>query len=311
MYMNLFQYSDDNKRYHTLSYYNRQHGIAAYKASIDAGFTCPNIDGSCGTGGCIYCDGGGSYFSADASVPITRQLDSELSRIRSKHPDARVIAYFQAHTNTYAPVEKLRELFEPAIEHEGVCGISIATRADALPNDVLDYLSLLNSRTNLTVELGLQTIHDSTAVRINRCHSYEDFLAGFQALKNRGIRTCVHLINGLPGEDERMMVESATALGRLKPDAVKIHSLHVIKGTFLEKMHTAGLYLPLTFESYADIVVRQLEVLPPETVIERITGDGDKQKLIAPIWSKDKIRVLGTIDKLMAERCTWQGKHFN
>jgi radical SAM protein (TIGR01212 family) len=309
IYMNPFPFSDDNKRYHTLSHYIKQHGISAYKASVDAGFTCPNIDGSRGTGGCIYCDGGSGYFSADAAVPIAKQIDLELERIRKKHPGSNAIAYFQAHTNTYAPVKILRELFKSAVKHEGICGISIATRADALPEDVLDYLSQLNERTNLTVELGLQTVNDNTAALINRCHSFSDFIEGYSALKNRGISTCAHLINGLPGEDDSMMLQSATVLGRLSPDAVKLHSLHVIKGTILEELYRTGQYQPISFENYVDICIRQLEVLPPKTVIERITGDADKRTLVAPVWGKDKIRVLGTIDKVMAERDTWQGKY--
>ncbi len=308
--MNPFIFSDDNKRYHTLSYHNGKNNLNAMKAVIDAGFTCPNIDGSRGFGGCIYCGGGSGYFTSLPDVDIKSQLDSELKRIREKKPDAKAVAYFQAHTNTYAPTDRLREVYEAALKCEGVCGISIATRADCLPCDVLDCLEELSHRTYLTVELGLQTVHDKTAELINRCHTFSEFRKSFSALKERGIRTCVHLINGLPGESTEMMAESARVLGELRPDAVKIHLLHVIRGTRLCEMYNNGLYEPMTPDAYIDAVVRQLEVLPPETVIERLTGDGDKRTLIAPLWSRDKIRVLGSIDKAMAERDTWQGKRY-
>ena len=308
--MNPFIFSDDNKRYHTLSYYNRKNNLSAMKAVLNAGFTCPNIDGSRGRGGCIYCGGGSGYFTTGADVDIKSQIDAELIRIREKKPDAMAVAYFQAHTNTYAPIDRLREVYEAALECEGVCGISIATRADCLPSETLDYLEELSHRTYLTVELGLQTVHDETAALINRCHTFSEFKEGFSALKERGIRKCVHLINGLPGESEEMMVESARILGELCPDAVKIHLLHVIRDTRLYEFYNRGLYDPMTLEEYINTVVRQLELLPPETVIERLTGDGDKSTLVVPLWSCDKIRVLGSIDKALAERNTWQGKNF-
>ena len=309
--INPFRYSNDNKRCHTLSYYNKSHGIAAYKAVLDAGFTCPNIDGTKGTGGCIFCSGGSGYFTAGPQMSIEEQLERELACIRHKHPPAKAIAYFQAHTNTYSETSRLRELYERALSVQGVCGLSIATRCDALEAETLDYLRELNTRTYLTVELGLQTIHDSTAEKINRCHTFSEFLQGYYELKRAGIRVCVHMINGLPGEDEEMMTESATQVGRLRPDAVKLQLLHVIRGTPLEQMYLRGEYTPLSLEDYINILVRQLEVLPPETVIERITGDGKAGELIAPLWSRDKLRVLGSIDKALAERDTWQGKYYS
>ena len=305
-----FPFSNDNKRYHTLAYENACRGQKQYKAALDAGLTCPNLDGSKGTGGCLYCDGGSGYFTESAAVPITKQLDDELARIRAKTPGAGAVAYFQAHTNTNAPAPVLRELFTAALAHEGVCGLAVATRADCLPPDVLDLLSEFNEKTELTVELGLQTVFDDTAARINRCHAYADFRAGYAALRARNIRVTVHLIDGLPGETAERMVESARTLGWLRPDGVKLHLLHVIHGTALCALYERGDYTPLTREEYIDIVVRQLEVLPPETVIERLTGDGDRRTLVAPLWSRDKRRVLGGIDKALAERDTWQGKLF-
>lgn len=308
--MNSFPYANDNKRYHTLAYENARRGQKLQKAVLDTGLSCPNQDGTKGAGGCIYCDGGSAYFAESAVVPIETQLDDELSRIREKAPDACAVAYFQAHTNTYAPAPVLRRLYETALAHEGVTGLAIATRADCLPPEVVDLLAELNKKTALTVELGLQTVSNETARKINRCHDFEDFLTGYAALKARGIRVTVHLINGLPGETAEQMVLSAKTLGRLRPDGVKIHLLHIIRGTPLCALYERGQYAPMTREAYIDAVVRQLEVLPAETVIERLTGDGDRRTLVAPLWSRDKIRVLGSIDKLMAERDTWQGKLF-
>jgi len=301
-----FAYSNDNKRYHTLSFHNRRtYGEKVFKAVLDCGFTCPNIDGTKGVGGCTYCDGGSGYFTSAGTV--TRQLEQEKERISAKHPTAKMIAYFQAHTNTYAPVERLRELYSEAVAFE-VCGIAVATRADCIDGEKCRLLAGLG--VPVTVELGLQTVHDTTAARINRCHSYEDFLRAFALLRSFGLRVCVHIINGLPGETDEMMLETARRLGALRPDGVKIHLLHVIRGTALAEEFLRGEYTPLEKERYVDIVVRQLELLPPETVIERITGDGDKEKLLAPLWSRDKIAVLGAIDKLQKQRGSVQGRLF-
>jgi len=308
--MNPFPYSNDNKRYRSLAYENSLQGMKIYKAVIDAGLSCPNIDGTKGKGGCIYCDGGSGYFTASPAIPIETQIDDELKRIRKKAPHASAIAYFQAHSNTYAPVSKLRETFEKALNHEGISGLSIATRADCLSEDVLEYIRELNVRTHLTVELGLQTVFDETAVLINRGHSFSEFVEGYSSLKELGIRVTVHIINGLPNETADMMVETARTLGKMRPDGVKIHLLHVISGTPLCEMYERGEYSPMSFADYTETVVRQLEVLLPETTIERLTGDGDRKSLIVPLWSRDKIRVLGTIDKLMVSQDTWQGRLF-
>ena len=305
--MSKFKFSDDNKRYHTLSYHNKTtYGRKIYKAVIDAGFTCPNIDGTKGRGGCIFCDGGSGYFTI-SEISVTEQLSRECERIRRKVPGAEISAYFQAHTNTYADTDVLKKLYKEA-EAYGVNSISVATRGDCLSDEIVELLKEIS--VPVTVELGLQSIHDSTAKIINRCHTYEEFLNGYNLLKSAGIRTCVHIINGLPSETADMMLETAKTLGKLRPDGVKIHLLHVIKGTKLAEMYEKGDYTPLTKEEYVDITVRQLEYLPPETVIERITGDGDKSKLLAPLWSMDKISVLGAIDVCQRERDSWQGKKF-
>ena len=306
---NSFPFSDDNKRYHTLNFYNkRTYEQKMLKAVIDAGLTCPNIDGTRGIGGCIFCDGGSGYFTKEKTVPIYEQISLERKRIHEKHPDAGIIAYFQAHSNTYCSITRLKDMLNEAIE-SGVGGISVATRADCLDDEKADFLRTVP--VPLTVELGLQTAHDDTAIKINRCHSYDEFLKGYSMLKERGIRTCVHIIDGLPDEDREEMLRTAKKLGGLRPDGVKIHLLHVIEGTRLADMYNRGEYEPLKKEEYIDIVTEQLRYLPPETVIERITGDGDKRKLVAPLWSMDKISVLGGIDKLMKEKDIYQGDLFS
>lgn len=304
-----FLYADDNKRYHSLFYYNKHRfGHRVYKAVLNGGFTCPNLDGTKGFQGCAFCDGGSGAFTK--ALPLQQQLELELSRIRKQNPDAKAIAYFQVHTNTYAPVDTLRSLFEQAIRFPDMIGISIGTRPDCLPDDILDYLSDLNQRTYLTVELGVQTVHDRTAQAFGRGYQYSEFLESYQKLQDLKIRTCLHIIDGLYQENLSDMLRTAEILGKLKPQAVKIQLLHVLKETRYEKLYQSGIYMPMTQEDYISTVVKQLEYFPPETVIERLTGDGEKAKLLASLWSMDKIRTLGNIDKLQVQLDTWQGKIF-
>lgn len=301
-----FPYTMDNKRYHTLNYYNRsRYGGKVYKASLDVGCTCPNRDGTVGAEGCIYCEGGSHYFCGPGSV--RQQLENELDRIRAKQPQARIIAYFQAGTNTYGDISDLEALWNEVLLVSQVVGISVATRADCLGEQVLEALVRLRDKTDLTVELGLQTVHDATAKRIGRGHDFAAFLEGYRALKQRNIRVCVHIINGLPGEAEEMMLETARQVGQLRPDGVKIHLLHVVEGTPLAELWKMGRYIPMQKEDYIRLTAQQLTFFPPETVIERLTGDGDKSKLLAPLWSRDKISVLGGIDKALAESGACQG----
>lgn len=311
---NPFPYSDSNKRYHSYDYFLRKKfGKKCAKLPLDGGFTCPNRDGTRGIGGCIYCSERGSGdFCENASVPITKQLASAREKLSAKWADSLSAAYFQAFTNTYAPVDVLRKKFEEALTFPGVVGLSIATRADCLPDDVCEYLAGLASRTFLTVELGLQTIHDDTAAAINRGHTFAEFLAGYERLRaaSPDISIGVHLINGLPGENAAMMLETARTVAALRPEQLKLHLLHVIDGTPLAALYARGGFACLTLEEYADIVVRQLEVMPPETVIGRLTGDGMADALIAPLWSRKKLVVMNTIDRLLYERNTWQGKMF-
>lgn len=306
---NKFAYSMDNKRYHTWNYFLRQKfGCKVFKVSLNAGFTCPNIDGVKGVGGCTYCsDMGSGDFAGNPEENIEMQFDKVRARMHEKWHEGLYIPYFQAHTNTYAPVAVLREKFEPVLKKNGVAGISIATRCDALEDDVLNYLRELNERTYLMVELGLQTIFDETGRRINRCHTYAEFLEGYEKLKSCGIDVCVHLINGLPGEDKEMMLQSVKEVARLRPKCVKIHLLHILKGTPIAAEYQRGDFRTLTLEEYVDIIVSQLELIPPEVVIQRLTGDGARDELIAPLWSLKKFVVLNEIDKEMLRRDTYQG----
>ncbi len=308
---NPFRFSDTNKRYHTYEYYLRQtFGGKCAKIPLDAGFTCPNIDGRCGTGGCIYCSGRGSGdFAELPSLSITEQYGRVRERLSSKWSVERCIPYFQAHTNTDAPVGRLRELYEEALALPGAVGLNIATRADCLGEGVPEYLATLAERTVLTVELGLQTCHDETARRINRGHTFEDFLRGYERLRavSDKIGIGIHLIFGLPDEDREMMMETVERVSALRPDQVKLHLLHVLRGTPLAEEYQAGAYRPLEKEEYVTLVADALERLPAETVIARLTGDGMGEELLAPDWSRKKVSVINDIDKLLYERGSYQG----
>lgn len=309
---NNFKYSDDNKRYHTWNYHLRhKFGKKVFKVALNGGFTCPNIDGTKGFGGCTYCSSMGSGdFAGDVQKSILEQFNEVKERMHQKWHDALYIPYFQANTNTYAPVSALKEKFEPVLAQENVVGLSIATRADCLSDEVIEYLSELNQRTYLIVELGLQSIFDETGERINRCHTYAEFLEGYNRLKECGINICVHLIDGLPGETKEMMIESARAVAELKPHCVKLHLLHVLKDTKIAAEYEQGGFELLSLEDYVDIIVSQLELFSEETVIQRLTGDGGRDSLIGPLWSLKKFVVLNEIDKELLRRDTYQGAKF-
>lgn len=306
---NKFEYSDDNKRYHTWNYYLRhKFGTKVFKVALNGGFTCPNLDGTKGVGGCTYCSALGSGdFAGDPEKGIIEQFYEVKERMHKKWSSAKYIAYFQANTNTYDSAAGLRARFEPVLSEENVVGLSIATRADCLGEDVLEYLEELNGRTSLIVELGLQSVFDETGERINRCHTYAEFLAGYDALRKRGIDVCIHLIVGLPGETREMMRESARRVAGLKPHGVKLHLLHVLKDTELARQYERGEFEVMSREEYVDIIVDMLELLPKETVIQRLTGDGGRDALIAPKWSLKKFVVLNEIDKEMLRRNCYQG----
>ena len=310
---NKFKYSLDNKRYHTWNYYLRQKfGGKVFKVSLNGGFTCPNIDGTKGCGGCTYCSSLGSGdFAGDPKKDIIKQFHEVKESLHKKWPEAKYIAYFQANTNTYDTVKNLKKRFEPVLEEENVVGLDIATRADCLPDDVVEYLAELNGKTNLIVELGLQSVFDETGGRINRCHTYSEFLEGYNKLKDKGIDVCVHLIIGLPGETPEMMIESAKAVAALKPHSIKLHLLHILKDTAIEKEYLAGEFEVLTRDEYVKIIVDILEILPEDIVLQRLTGDGGKEFLVAPLWSLKKFVVLNEIDKEMVRRNCYQGDRKN
>lgn len=307
--MNLFKYSDDNKRYHTFNYYlKNKYQSKVAKVSLNAGFTCPNRDGTKGTGGCIFCSSTGSGdFAGNIQDSLEIQFSNVSLLLQNKWPNCKYIAYFQANTNTYGPLKKIKACIEPFINKKNVVAISIATRPDCLETDVLNYLAEVNNRCDLWVELGLQTIHDQTGELINRGHNYQDFLDGLNKLRKLKINVCVHIINGLPGETYEMMLETAKAVGQLDIQALKIHMLYVIEKTKLHQLYLQQPLKILSRDEYIDLVVKQLSYIPENIVIERLTGDGNISDLVAPLWSTRKVTILNDIDKLMVAKDYYQG----
>ena len=297
-----FDESDGQKlRIHTISTCLKQtFGRKIVKLSLDGGFTCPNRDGTKAFGGCAFC-------SASGSGDIRADLDRQIRLLSGKWPDAGYIAYFQSHTNTYAPAEELRAKFTAALQHPDVIGIAIATRPDCLPPEVIDLLDELNRKTFLWVELGLQTIHESTAEAMNLCYTVTDYDDAVKRLQERGIRVVSHLILGLPGETEEMMFESLHHVCSAKPFGLKLHMFNLVKGSQMEKTHSDYISFP-TIDSYIDLIVRMIEQIPPEVVLHRISGDAVRSTLIAPEWSYKKRTILNGIHKELAEKNTWQGK---
>lgn len=308
---NIFKYSDNNKRYHTLDYfYKHKFNSKVFKVSLNAGLSCPNIDGTVGKGGCIYCSNSGSgEFAGNKNDDIITQFNEIKKMMLKKWPNAKYIGYFQAHTNTYAPVETLKKLYEPILQQENVVGLNIATRPDAISDECLKYLEELNKKTYLTIELGLQTIHKKATKIINRCHTLECFENMVKKLREKNINVVVHIINGLPYETKEDMIKTAKYLNTLDIQGIKIHMLSVIKNTKLEKLYQLKPFHILTEEEYIDIVINQLENLSPEIVINRITGDPKLDDLIQPTWLVKKFCVLNNIDKEMVKRNTYQGKN--
>lgn len=306
----MFKNTLDNKRYYTLNYYyKKKYGSKVFKVSLNGGFTCPNKDGTVGTRGCIFCSRLGSGdFAGDLKLDLVKQFNEVKNIMLKKWPQAKYIGYFQANTNTYASVEELKEKYEPILKLDNVVGLNIATRSDAISDEVLDYLTELNNRCDLVVELGLQSIHDETLKFINRGHTLKNFEECFKKLKKRGIKVVVHIINGLPNETKDMMIKTAKYLNTLGIDGIKIHMLHIIKNTDLANYYNKEKFHVLTKDEYIDIVINQLEYLNEDIVINRITGDPVKEDLIEPSWLLKKFCVLNDIDKEMVRRDTYQGK---
>ncbi len=307
--MNNFKYSNSNKRYHTLDYYYKtRFNEKVFKVSLNAGFSCPNIDGTVGHGGCIYCSKSGSgEFAGNINDSLEKQFNEIKTMMHKKWPQAKYIGYFQARTNTYGPVKKLKELYETILKQQNVIGLNIATRPDAITDECLDYLEELNKKTYLTIELGLQTSNETTSKLINRCHSLNCFEEMVKKLREKKIDVVVHIINGLPYETKEDMLNTVKYLNHLDIQGIKIHMLSVIKDTPLEKMYQEEKFKLLTKEEYIDIVIEQLELLREEIVIHRITGDPKLDELIGPSWLTKKFCVLNDIDKEMVRRDTYQG----
>ena len=296
-----FKYSNTNKRYHTLDYfYKEKFNSKVFKVSLNANFTCPNIDGTVGYGGCIYCSKSGSgEYAGNKEDSLEEQFITIRDMMLKKWPKAKYIGYFQAHTNTYAPVDELRKMHNIILKQDNVIGLSIATRPDAITAECLDYLDELNKKTYLTIELGLQTIKDETSKLINRCHSLECFQDMVEKLRQRNINVVVHIINGLPYETKEDMLNTVKYLNNLDIQGIKIHMLSILKDTALEKLYKEKPFKVLTKDEYIDIVISQLELLRPEIVIHRITGDPKIDDLIEPNWLIKKVSLINekTVDK--------------
>ncbi|NGP44224.1 TIGR01212 family radical SAM protein [Bacillaceae bacterium SIJ1] len=285
-------------------------GEKIFKVPIDGGFDCPNRDGTVAHGGCTFCSAAGSGdFAGNRAEDVVTQFHKIKERMHKKWKTGKYIGYFQAFTNTHAPVEQLRQTYEPILEQEGVVGLSIATRPDCLPDDVVEYLAELNERTYLWVELGLQTVHQSTADLINRAHDFQTYIEGVEKLRKHGIRVCSHIINGLPMETKEMMMETAQSVAKLDVQGIKIHLLHLLKGTPMVKQYEKGQLEFLEQGEYVELVADQLELLPEDMIIHRITGDGPPDLLIGPMWSFNKWEVLNAIDKELERRGTYQGSY--
>ncbi len=305
----MFKYSDSNKRYYTLDYfYKHKFNSKVFKVSLNAGFTCPNKDGKVGTLGCIYCSKTGSgEYGGDIKKDLVAQFNEVKNMMLKKWPKAKYIGYFQANTNTYAPVSVLKEKYETILNLDNVVGLNIATRPDSISDDCLDYLAELAKKTYLTVELGLQTIHEKTSKFINRCHSLECFEESVKKLREKNINVVVHIINGLPYETKEMMIETVKYLSNLDIQGIKIHMLSILKDTKLAEIYKDKKFKVLSRDEYIDIVCDQLEYLREDIVINRITGDPKVSDLIEPDWLIKKVTILNDIDKEMKRRNSYQG----
>ena len=289
-------------------YLKKAFGGKVVKLSLDGGFTCPNRDGSKGTGGCLFCSASGSGDMAAGTGNIRADLDSQISLLSDKWPEASYIAYFQSHTNTYAPADELRQKFYEALEHPDVKGIAIATRPDCIPDDVLELLAELNEKTFLWVELGLQTTHSRTMEAMNLCYTLDDYDDAVSRLLSKNIRIVSHLILGLPDETDEMMMASVDHVCRQKIFGLKLHMFNLVKGSRMEKLYPEYISFD-SIEDYIDLVISAIERIPPDITLHRISGDAPRSTLIYPEWSYRKRTILNGIHKTMRERNTWQGKN--
>ena len=307
---NPYPFSNDNKRYQTMNYYFRtKYGKKVAKVPLNAGFTCPNRDGTKGTRGCTFCSEKGSGDSIlKFDQDLQTQYEQGLARMRKKWPDCLGFAYFQSYTNTYADLETIKKIYDPFYAREDVLGVCIATRADCLEDEVLQYFSDKAKEKETWIEIGLQSIHKKTIQNLNRCHSTEEVWDALNRIQNTEIKSCVHIINSLPYETKQEMIDTVKELSKHPFDAIKIHMLHLIQNTTMAKEYKESPFPILSLEEYIDVVVQQLEYLPYDCIIERLTGDGIADDLIAPKWTIKKTIVTNEIDKKMARENTWQGK---
>ena len=305
----MFKYSNTNKRYYTLDYfYKQKFNSKVFKVSLNAGFTCPNKDGKVGIGGCIYCSKTGSgEYAGDIKKDLVTQFNEVKDMMLKKWPKAKYIGYFQANSNTYANIDVLKEKYETILNLDNVVGLNIATRPDCITDECLDYLEKLSKKTYLTIELGLQTIHEKTSILINRCHSLKCFEDMVKKLRDRKINVVVHIINGLPYETKEMMIDTVKYLSNLDIQGIKIHMLSILKDTKLAELYIKEKFKLITREEYIDIVCDQLEYLREDIVVNRITGDPKVSDLIEPNWLIKKVTILNDIDKEMKKRDSYQG----
>lgn len=292
-------------------YFKETFGEKVYKISLDAGMTCPNRDGSKGRGGCIFCSESGSGdFAVNSCNNINNQIEQGISLVKHKNTSGKYIAYFQSYTNTYAPVDLLENLFTQAIKHKSIVGLSIATRPDCLGNDVLNLLEKLNQQKPVMVELGLQTIHKKTAEFINRCYNLSEFDTAIYNLNNIGIHTVVHVILGLPNESKKMMLETVEYTGKSGANGIKLQLLHVLKESKLADYYNKEFFKTLSMEEYISLLAECISILPKDMVVHRLTGDGAKKSLIAPLWSSNKKMVLNSINNYFNENNIIQGSKY-
>ncbi len=287
--------------YRSLNEHNKEKfGCKVYKLAIDGGFTCPNRDGTLGTKGCIFCSGEGSgEFAEKDCGSLAQQLERAKARVAGKNKGGKYLAYFQSFTNTYGPVEKLEKLYRQAMAGNEIVGLAIGTRPDCLPSEVVALLGELNKEKTVSVELGLQTIHPDSIRYIRRGYENEVYLDAVRRLKKAGVEVVTHIILGLPGETAQMAAQSTSFAVNAGTDGVKFHLLHVLKGTDLEKDYRAGTFSCLSLEEYGEYLKACLEQIPPQVVVHRITGDGAKRDLVAPLWSGDKKRVLNYLNGIL------------
>ncbi|EKE03512.1 MAG: hypothetical protein ACD_20C00196G0008 [uncultured bacterium] len=304
--------NNSDKKYNQYSQHlEKIFGCKVYKVTLDAGFNCPNRDGTISQGGCIFCDESGSFSNAHSNLlSIEKQLNTGVERLKKRFKAKKFISYFQAYTNTYGSLDHLKNTYDKALQHEDVVGLSIGTRPDCVDPEKIDLISSYTDNHYVWVEYGLQSIHDKSLKFINRGHSAQDFINAVKMTQNKNINICAHVIIGLPGETKKNMLQTAKLLADLGVDGVKIHLLCVLQGTQIEKMYSNGEIKLLSTEEYVDIVCDFLEILPPEVTIHRIAGNGLKKILVAPRWLPEKFRILNLIDKELERRNSYQGKVF-